>query len=78
MFKRASPGKIKNAITFNSRFRGLNFCAGYFIPAIMHNFKALNLTKICIYTKFYTLLLILINICLNFLYLKVNIKKHVS
>jgi hypothetical protein len=78
MFKRASLSKIENAIAFSSRFRGLNFYISYFILVIVYNFKALSLIKICIYTKFRTLFLILINICLNLLYLKVNIKKHAS
>jgi hypothetical protein len=76
--KKASLSKIENAIAFNSRFRGLNFYISYFILRIIYNFKALNLTKIYIYAKFCTLLLILINTYLNLLYLKVNIKKHAS
>jgi hypothetical protein len=62
MFKRASLSKIENIIAFNSCFRGLNFHASYFILVIVHDFKALSLIKIC----------------LNLLYLKVNIKKHAS
>jgi hypothetical protein len=78
MFKRAFLSKIENAITFSGRFRGLNFRASYLILVIVYNFKALSLIKIRIYIKFRTLFLILINICLNLLYLKVNIKKHTS
>jgi hypothetical protein len=78
IFKRAPLSKIKNAIIFNSRFRGLNFYASYLILVIIYNFKALSLIKIYIYIKFYILFLILINICLNLLYLKVNIKKYAS
>jgi hypothetical protein len=78
IFKRASLSKIENAIAFNSRFRGLNFRASYFILVIIHDFKALGLIKIYIYIKFRILFLILIDICLNLLYLKVNIKKHAS
>jgi hypothetical protein len=76
--RRASLSKIENAIAFNSRFRGLNFRASYLILAIVHDFKALSLIKICIYIKFRILFLMLINICLNLLYLKVSIKKHAS
>jgi hypothetical protein len=78
IFKRASLSKIENAIAFNSRFRGLNFYISYLILVIIYDFKALSLIKIYIYTKFYTLFLILINIYLNLLYLKVNIKKYIS
>jgi hypothetical protein len=49
MFKRASLSKIKNAITFSSYFRGLNFRVSYLILVIVHNFKALSLIKIYIY-----------------------------
>jgi hypothetical protein len=78
MFKRASLSKIENAIAFNNRFYNLNFYISYFILVIVHDFKVLSLIKICIYIKFYILFLILINIYLNLLYLKVNIKKHIS
>jgi hypothetical protein len=78
MSKRASLGKIENATAFNGCFHGLNFRASYFILAIVHDFKALSLTKIHIYIKFHILFLILIDICLNLLYLKVSIKKHAS
>jgi uncharacterized membrane protein YhaH (DUF805 family) len=78
MFKRASLSKIENATAFNGRFRGLNFYISYLILVIVYNFKALSLIKICIYIKFRILFLILINIYLNLLYLKVNIKKYIS
>jgi hypothetical protein len=78
IFKKASLSKIKNVITFSGRFYNLNFYISYFILVIMYSFKALSLIKIYIYIKFYILFLILINIYLNLLYLKVNIKKHIS
>jgi hypothetical protein len=78
MSRRASLGKIENATAFSGYFRGLNFRASYLMLAIVHNFKALSLIKICIYTKFRTLFLMLIDICLNLLYLKVSMEKHAS
>jgi hypothetical protein len=78
MSRRASPGKIENATAFSGRFYGLNFRASYPVLAIVHDFRALSLTKIRIYTKFRTLFLVLINICLDLLYLKVSMEKHAS
>jgi hypothetical protein len=78
MSKRASLSKIENATAFSSCFYSLNFRASYLMPAIVHDFKALSLTKIRMYIKFYTLFLVLIDICLNLLYLKVSIEKHAS
>jgi hypothetical protein len=78
MSRRASLGKIKNMTAFSGRFRGLNFYISYLVLVIVYNFKALGLTKIHIYTKFYILFLILINIYLDILYLEVNIEKYTS
>jgi hypothetical protein len=76
MSGRASPGKIENATAFSGRFRGLNFRAGYPVPATVHDFRALGLTKIRMYTKFRTLFLVLIDICLDLLYPEVSMEKH--
>ena len=51
MSGRASPGKIENATAFSGRFRGLNFRAGYPVPATMHDYRALGLCKISMYTN---------------------------
>jgi hypothetical protein len=75
MSRRAFLGKIENATIFSGCFRALNFCVGYFVLIIIYDFRVLYLTKIYIYIKFRILLLILINICLDLLYLEVSMEK---